>query len=271
MRHNPARGIAMAAIALSVSLLVLPLPALAQEPVTQPDSVQRDSVARDSMPPDTRRQPVHSPLILLLIPVGMFGVLMMVAAPASLAFVGGPMHPAPLDIVDRHRAAYVTLGGLFYEGETVAHSVNLEMIQKGVIAELKVEDFYRPGHFQYITGRAGYLFRRNASEAGGVTLGYRHAHRDPTQSGLEIGLPVFIAAADSSGIMRLEATYVVSRHGVLWSYRGQHEFHLPETPYIAGFSAVVKSYPLTPGHPRHDLPRKSLYVGAVTVLFGARF
>jgi hypothetical protein len=270
MRNISPRRSAIIAIVLATSL-ALGDSALAQQPETPADSVQRDSVAQDSTPPDPRPPSHHSLWMYLLIPVGVAAMVVMGAAPASYAFLEAPAERPPLAILEEHRAAYVSLGGLFYEGETMAHSANFEMIRKGVLVELKVEDFYRPYHFQYLTARAGYLFHPNVGAAGGVTVGYRHAHRDPTQAGLEIGLPLYIGVRQPTGTMRLEPTYVVSGHGVLWSYRVQADFPLPGTPYIAGFSGVGKSYPLTGGHPRHDHPRKSLYVGAFTLLFGARF
>ena len=185
MRHIPRRPIAALAIGFSVTLAVLPDPALAQQQVAQPDSVQGDSVARDSTPPDIKPGSPHSPMMYLFIPVAVLGALVMAAVPASFALLEGPPDPSPLVIVEQHRAAYISVGGLFYDGETWAHSANFEMISNGVLAELKVEDFYRPNHFQYVTARAGYLFHPNTGSAGGVTLGYRYAHRDPTQAGLE--------------------------------------------------------------------------------------
>jgi hypothetical protein len=263
------------ALAVSVGIAVSSFgrPALAQRPAVPRDTMPKDSLARDSLVADSVRVAPHSLGMYLLLPVGavLAGAFTAVAAvaPAPAAMWLEDSDKAPLTFLEDHHAVYVTVGGLFSEGQTWAHSANIEVVRNGVLAEFKAEDFYRPRHFRYLTARGAYLFHPKRGTAGGVSVGYRHAHRDRTQQGLEIGLPFFIG--DSTGTMRLEPTYVITRHGVLWSYRMQIDINIPRSPYFAGLTGVGKSVPLNRSYPRQDYPKEDFFTGAVMLLFGARF
>ena len=272
-------------LAIPTGFAAAPLnrPALAQRPAVPRDSVPhdalardslaRDSLARDTLTRDSVRVAPHSLGMYLILPVGVVGTVaitaVMAAAPAALTVWFPDSSRLSLTFLEDHRAVYVTVGGLFSEGQTWAHSANIEVVRNGVLTELKVEGFYRPRHFQYLTARGAYLLRPKPRTAAGVSVGYRHAHRDRTQAGLEIGLPLFVG--DSTGTMRLEPTYVITRYGALWSYRVQIDVNIPRTPYFAGLSGVGKSVPLNRSYPRQDYPKEDFFTGAVMLLFGARF
>jgi hypothetical protein len=268
MRYAVALGFALH---IGMGLAPVGPMALAQGPPaprdsTRADSAQSDSILKDSLPPDSiRGGPIHDPRMYLMVYAGIFVLpVVLVTAPAPLAKWWGEPGRTAMAFLDDHWAAYVSVGGYFHRGQTWAHSASLEVLRKSVHAELHVEDFWRPRHVRYFTLRAGYLWHPRRRAAGGVTLGYVHADRDPAQRGLEIGVPLFVGS--SSGTMRLEPTYVLSSSGLLWSGRLQLEFHIPGGPYFVGANMVGKSLQL-----RSDPSRDDLAARAVTLLFGTRF
>ena len=101
-----------------------------------------------------------------------------------------------------------------------------------------------------------------------MTVGYRHAPLGRFQGGLELGIPFFIG--DSLHTGRFEPTFVLSRHGVLWSYRVQYERRLPG-PYFVGLRAVGKTVPINEGHPLHDEEPRRYFVSGLGLLVGTRF
>jgi hypothetical protein len=103
-----------------------------------------------------------------------------------------------------HVAFHVSLGGRFAEGETWANALSIELLRKPVYAELRAEDFWRPRHIRYLTARAGYLWHPKVAAAGGLTIGYVHAEGATSQTGLELGLPLFIGRETMT--MRFEPT-----------------------------------------------------------------
>lgn len=270
------RALALAMV-LNVSLVPLPVSrvAVAQQPdpprdTVPPDSVRRDSVItdsvrRDSLPERWRYGSHHvGGYLSLLAGFGVFAVIAI--APAPLAKWWGAQDSTDMAFWTDHRSFYGTVGGIFDEGQTWAHSVNVEVLRGGRYAELRVEDFYRPRHFQYITVRGGYLFHPKRGAAGGVTLGYRHAQRDPGQQGVEIGLPLFVAFPRTpKGTIRLEPSYAFAPDGAFYSYRFQVDYPVRGGPYVAGVSVVGKSVTLNPGY-----ARKGYFASAVALLIGAR-
>ena len=162
-----------------------------------------------------------------------------------------------------HVAFDVSLGGRFAEGETWANALSIELVRKPVYAELRAEDFWRPRHIRYLTARAGYLWHPKVAAAGGLTIGYVHAEGATSQTGPELGLPLFIGRETMT--MRFEPTYVMSSGGPLWSYRAQMEVYVGGGRYVIGANVVRKSVRLGSDAAEALAPQ------AVTAVLGVRF
>ena len=188
------------------------------------------------------------------------GVALM-GAPAPLAWLG-PDTTRDMAFMKDRVAFHVSVGGRFSNGETWANAVSIELMRRGVLAELRAEDFWRPTHIRYLTARAGYLWHPKGCAAGGLTAGYQHAEGATSQSGPELGLPL-IFGCKSAGVLRLEPTYVLSG-GPLWSYRLQVEAHLGGR-YVVGANVIKKSLRL------EDEETGELAPQAVMVVVGIRF
>ena len=257
-----------------VAALSVGRPVLAQSTRAARDSAARDSVVRDSLARDsTRYRPIHDPRMYLLLPVGFAGMVVATVvatvAPAPAARWLGKPGPPTMAAVKDHRFVYVAVGGAYDKLRTRTLAAGMEVVRQGMYAELRVEDFYRPRRFEYITVRGGYLFHPRNKSAGGVTVGYQHASSDPAQRGVEVGLPLLLG--DSTGTVRIDPTYLLSSGGVLWNYRVQLEFPIPRQPYFLGVSGVVKSVPFGDHHRRQEYPEKGIFTGAVTLHLGVRF
>jgi hypothetical protein len=173
------------------------------------------------------------------------------------------MGPVDMAFMKDHAALHASVGGRFTEGETWANALSIELVRKPVLAELRAEDFWRPRHVRYLTARAGYLWHPKSAAAGGLTIGYVHAEGATSQTGLELGLPLFIGRETMT--MRFEPTYVVSSGGPLWSYRGQAEVYVGSGRYVIGANVVRKSVRL--GSEEDD----AVAPQAVTAVVGVRF
>ena len=262
-----------AAISLCLLSLWSSFPAVAQRP-PRPDSTRRDSTSRDSLGFDSVRvRPIHDPR-MFLVPVAGAAILFVggaaiAFAPAPLALIPRRPDHSPMEFLEDHRSVYLTIGGMFGAGEGWAQSTNVEMLHGRVLTEVAFEDFHRERRVQHLTFRGGYLFHPRRGTGGGLTLGYRYAGRGWVQSGVEVGLPFLIG--DSTRTGRIEPTYVLSQHGVLWSYRLQYERRLGGGPYFAGLRATGKSAPLNTGHPLYPFEPREYFAQAVALLFGTRF
>jgi hypothetical protein len=162
-----------------------------------------------------------------------------------------------------HVAFRVSVGGRFSEGETWANAVSIELVRKRVHAELQAEDFWRPRHVRYFTARGGYLWHAKGRAAGGLTVGYVHAEGATSQTGPELGLPLFIGS--DKGTMGFEPTYVMSSGGPLWSYRLRMEGYAAGGRYVIGANVVQKSVRIGSEEPDALAPQ------AVTAVLGVRF
>jgi hypothetical protein len=159
-----------------------------------------------------------------------------------------------------HVSAYVAVGASWIEGQTSAYSASIELLENGWYAEMRVETFHLPQHFQYQSVSGGYLFRPKRGVAGGATIGYRRASRDRTQRGVMIGFPLIVDGYD--GTARIEPTYVVSPSGVNWNYRLLVELAIGDSPFSWGLSMEAKALPLE--------RRSKLFTSALALLVGAR-
>lgn len=250
-------------------------PALAQSP-----EVRRDSLPQDSLPKDSVYSgQIHSPGMYLILPltvgiVGAYSAVFLVAPPALLLWTRAatgaataftPKDSLPLESWQRHVHAYVAAGPAFTDepgGSAWAHSENLEILRDGMYAEVRLEHFYLPDYLQYETVRVGYLHGRRTL-LGGATIGYREAHGVLGQSGLEIGLPLMISGRYGWG--RVEPTYVVSRTGADWNFRGQIVWPRGDGRFFWGMNAEAKALPLPLRKGR------GLTASTVALLFGTRY
>lgn len=255
------------ALHLCIAVDSLTVSASAQAPATPTDSVSKDSAGRDTVPTDSLPQDafyrgsIHPPLLNPLV----FAVVSItfVVFPAPFAAWLGKEGPTEMEFLEDHLAVYATVGGSLQKGQTGAHSVNAEILRKGMHGELQLEDFWRPRYVRYLTVRGGYLWHPRRHAAGGVTVGYVHANREPGQRGVEIGVPLLVG--NRTRTFRVAPMYLLSPKGAFWNYRVQLELLIPGGPYFAGLNAVGKSMPL-----RRSVPAV-FPSSALTLLFGARF
>lgn len=242
-----------------ICVVVVALPPAARG--QRPDSTRKDTLTADSV----HYGPIHPVMGYLAIPLGAATIVAAMFAPAPLAFFVGDGSDKRMAFLRDHSAAYVSAGGSFHGGETWAHSVNLEALHHGVHYELIAEDFWRPRHVRYLTGRAGYLWHPRGLTAGGLTLGYMHSDEDRRESGAEIGLPFFLG--DSLGsTARFEPVYVLSGRGLQWSYRLLLQYVLPNQRYLLGASLVGKVDPPLSPETQSDFTHT-----AYLITFGTRF
>jgi len=252
-----------ALIASLSSTLVCDL-ALAQQAPVSRDSLPRGTVPKDTVATDTVRVgPIHPAIMYLMLPAAFAMAIVAVVAPAPVAAWFGERGPTKMAFLDHHGEVRLSAGGQLHERWIWANAVELQVVRKSRLAELQLEDFWRPSHVRYLTASVGQLWHPRRMTAGGVTLGYVHARGDAAQSGPELGLPLYFG--DSIATVRLEPTYVMSRHGLLWSGRLQLQANLPGRPYFVGASLIGKSQNMTLADNEH------LFATAVTLVFGTRF
>jgi hypothetical protein len=237
--------------------------------LAQQAPVSRDSIPSDTVPKDTvatgsvRARPVHPAIMYLMLPATFAMAIVAVIAPAPVAAWFGERGPTKMAFLDQHGEVRLSAGGQLHERWIWSNAVELQAVRSDRVAELQIEDFWRPTHVRYLTASVGQLWHPRRWTAGGVTLGYVRAQGDAAQSGPELGLPLYFG--DSDATVRLEPTYVMSRHGLLWSGRLQAQASLPGRPYFVGASLVGKSQNMTLAESEH------LFASAVTVVFGTRF
>ncbi len=249
-------------LALTVAMLttVLSRPLLAQGCApASPDSLPSDSIPADS----AHRGPHHPPWMPLVLP-GIFVVgAVVMLAPAPLARWISWCDTTVTGVMHDRRAAYVSVGGRFADGETWANAAAIEIVRNPFHVQLHAEHFWGPRHLRYLSARAGPLWRPTRVAVGGATLGYVHTQGDRRLSGVEIGFPLFLG--DSTRVVRIEPTWVLARRGLLWNSRLQIQVDVPRTPYFAGFSYSAKSFPFT------SESDESYAVQAAALLFGIRY
>jgi hypothetical protein len=255
------------ALHIAVSVSSLYPAASAQIPQAPTDSVPRDSArkdaaASDSIPADSVYRPVHPWWAALVLPGAVVVGAVAMVAPAPLAKLID-MGPEDMVFKKNHVAFRVSVGGRFSEGETWANAVSVEVVRKRVHGELQAEDFWRPRHVRYFTARGGYLWHAKGRAAGGLTVGYVHAEGATSQTGPELGLPLFIGS--DKGTMGFEPTYVMSSGGPLWSYRLRMEGYAAGGRYVIGANVVQKSVRIGSQEPDALAPQ------AVTAVLGVRF
>jgi hypothetical protein len=252
---------ATVAIALHIAVAISPLsPAVSAQVPT--DSVPTDSVRRDTTASDSvRAGPIHPWWGPLVIPASIVFGAVIAAAPAPLArWVN---FPRDMGFMKNHVALHASLGGRFSDGETWANGLSLEIVRKPMLLELRAEDFWRPRHIRYFTARTGYLWHPKRAATGSLTVGYVHAEGTTSQTGLELGLPLFVGRETMT--LRFEPAYVISSRGVLWNYRGQAEAYIGGGRYVIGGNVVRKSLRLT------SKDEGALSPQAVTLVLGVRF
>ncbi len=239
-----------------------------------PQTQERDTVLQDTLPPDSISTRNCNHCIVLVVPIfAAYAAVLLVAPPLLLlwepAVGGAAMAFAPTDTIrpgiwKDHVDVYVTGGAASTEagGSRWGHSESLEFLRKGVYAEVRREHFYFPRYVQYETVRVGYLVHPNRAVWTGITLGYREAHGVRGQSGPELGLPFVVGGRKGWG--RFEPSYVVSRTGANWNFRGQGIYPIPGGRYFAGVSLEAKSLPL----PLRD---RGLFASTGAAIFGVRY
>lgn len=224
--------------------------ALAQTP---PDTV-KDSIRGDS----GRVGPIHPPLQPAL-------VMLAVAPPALVLLMDRKRKgdPPVLGFWRDHFAVHVAGGAAlaYSAGPTWAYSASLEVLTRGVYAELRSEHFRLPEYYSYRTVRVGYLVNPRPTVATGMTLGYRDARRVSGHRGVEIGLP--FVAGNRRRWVRLETAYVVSTRGASWNYRWQGEWLVAGGPLYAGVNMEGKTLPLRTGSKVSSVP--------IALLLGVRY
>lgn len=226
--------------------------AWAQEPPAPADSVPTDSV-----PPSTAVAHGHGGMLFA---IAAFTVVSAVAPSAFTALTTPDTTRRLASPTRDHFSVYLAAGGSLIEGQTWTYSGSVDLLKGGWYADLRVETFHLPLQFQYQSLSGGYLFRPKRGAAGGVTIGYRRASREPAQRGVMIGFPLLVDGSD--GTMRLEPTYVFSPRGVNWNYRFLGELAIGESPYFWGLNVDAKSLPLE--------RRSRLFTSAFALLFGVR-
>jgi hypothetical protein len=226
--------------------------AWAQEPPARPDSVPTDT-----LPPKSAVPPGHGGLLFAM---AAFTVVSAVAPSAFTTLTTADTTRQLGSPTKDHVSAYLTVGGSWIEGQTWAYSGSVEVLKRGWYAEMRVETFHLPRHFQYQSFSGGYLFRPKRGAAGGVTFGYRRASRDPAQRGVMIGFPLIVDGTD--GTLRLEPTYVFSPSGVDWNYRFLAELAIGDSPFSWGLSVDAKALPLE--------RRSKLFTSALALMLGGR-
>ena len=97
----------------------------------------------------------------------------------------------------------------------------------------------KAGKQRLLTARGGYLWHAKGRAAGGLTVGYVHAEGATSQTGPELGIPLFVGRETMT--MRFEPTYVMSSGGPLWSYRLRMEGYAGGGRYVIGANVVQKS------------------------------
>lgn len=232
-------------------------PPLSRRSLAQKPPAPSDSVPRDSQP----QKPIGFGCEMCLgAAVAAFGAVELIAPPVLL-LLPKLTDLAPGALSDHHVSVYITGGdgARFRNGiDRWAYTEDIEVFTHGIYAEVRSENFYTPGHFQFHTLRTGYLAHPKPALLGGVTLGYRTAHGALGQDALEIGLPS--AVGNERGAVRFEPTYVISKEGVSWNYRLQMELYVPSRHLVTGVAFEAK--PLQQGGP---------YYGTMALLLGVRF
>jgi hypothetical protein len=218
-----------------------------EHPPASRDTTRRDTVVV---------APNHGGMLVVMAAV----TLVILSAPGPFASVTNP-DTTDLGFADSHWATYVTggplsgsRGGKDFWGW--AYSASIEVLTKGVYAELRTENFHIDDHVQFWTMRGGYLFRPKPAVAGGVTIGYRFAGRSNSQRAVEVGFPLVVGSR--RGWMRFEPTYVISSQGVSWNYRWQSELPVSRS-FFSGVDFDVKPV-------RQHAP----YFATMTLLLGWR-
>lgn len=186
-------------------------------------------------------------------------VLVFVVAPPMLLLSPEWTNPdSNWSLANEHMAAYAT-GGCAGSNRRCGwtHSENIDIIDNHLFGGLRLETFQIPNHVQLLTFRAGYLFHPKPALEGGVTLGYQHVTGFDPYDAVEIGLPLTVGSERIGS--RLEPAYLISAHGVDWTYRLQMEtYMLP--PLTTGF--ILEAKPLHHGGP---------YYASAALLFGFRW
>jgi hypothetical protein len=210
--------------------------AAAQQPQTPPDSVRTDSI-----PTDSAHGSVHDPRMLLEM-LGVF-VVLPIAPPLIVTFAPPVDTSVKLTWLLKDHVAIRVAGGRSGEkGQSWTYAGDVELLRGPWYGEVRIENFHVPRHSQYQSISAGYLFRAKRGIAAGATLGYRHAPRDPTHSGVSLGLPYLSDLG--RGVLRFEATYVFSSGGPSWNYRFHGEYPISDGPFSFGMSIEGKTYPI---------------------------
>jgi hypothetical protein len=190
----------------------------------------------------------------------------MPVSPGAVAFFlrkePGPEFP-PLGFWERRVAAHVSSGSgvARSDSNSFAYSAGVEILFRGIYAELRTEHFELPHRIEYRTARLGYLIHPLPEVAGGVTLGYRDARGIRGHRGMEVAFPYIMGSR--TWWLRYEAAYVFSSEMVSWSYRMQAEFLVRGGPWYLGFNVEAKSLPLRVGSKVTSVP--------ISVIAGIRY
>ena len=205
--------------------------------------------------------------MLLVVPAGMAAAVAAYFAPAPLALLLGERDTTHRALMPDQQMAWIALGGRFEDGQTWTHAMGVESFRGSLHGELTAEDLWRPRHIQYVSVRGSYLWHSRQHVAGGVSIGYMHADVEPTQRGIELGLPLLLADAERRDV-RLEPTYVLGPSGVVFNYRLEVHAPVARSRFVVGASVLAKGNPAP--------PRAEAYPGDFTgtgymLLLGTRF
>jgi len=229
-------------LTLNVALLVSSS-AFGQTPQNPKDSAAHDSAAVDSIRIDSTRQVKDA-----------YGLeaafIALAAAPAGLAAIipkDSTQHPGVLGFWSDHASFYFTEGLASGRdgpilGASWTGSGSLEALRRGILLEVRVEQFKLLKHVEYHTIHVGRMFHTDGRMVGGVTLGYRSVRNLRAHEGVEVGFP-FVRGGQNAW-MRLESAYVMSAQQSSWNYRLQGERRVNGGPFIAGFTIELNSWEL---------------------------
>ena len=214
---------------------------------------------RPSAPADTTHHDLQPESDGLLQPALVAAVVVFAVAPPTLLLSPDWTNPdSTWSLADNHVAAYVT-GGCAGSNQRCdwTHSENIDIVDDHLFGGLRLETFQVPDHVQLQTFRAGYLFHPKPALEGGVTLGYQHATGFDPHNAVEIGLPLTVGSERIG--FSLAPAYLISAHGVDWTYRVQMEVYMLP-PLTTGF--IFEAKPLHHGGP---------YYASGALLFGFRW
>ena len=198
-----------------------------------PPGADVDSAVADTLTP-LHRGP-HDPKVMAIV---YGGWIVLLAAPAAFALL--PMEDSgKAEVHANYLSANAGIGYGEHERRGWSHVQSVEAFWNGLFAELRAESYHVPSYSGVQAARAGYLWRRRRTVAGGVTAGYVRGAGDNLPGGLEVGLPLLLQL--ERGWMRFDATYVLTSEIGYYNWRTVMGLALPRKPFVAGFSVDIRT------------------------------